>query len=124
MMTAMYDGDFAEIHRREVQGAAARERDQTPRDDARHLRQLVADQAGLMGTLVQRVEALHSMMRDLVDASLTPDVRDIVDQLHQIRAHSNEADVMNSAYRVELQRYHDTYGPLDEVGTDGSIGEE
>lgn len=96
-------------------------REVEPRDDALHARRLAADQAAMLGTLVAQVQGLTCMMRDLVDAALTPDVRDIVDQLHQVRAHSQEADVMNASYRAELEAYHAEFGPLPEA-SNGSQG--
>ena len=118
----MMTDPFMEAHLRRTQAAAAADRVATERDDARHLRILVADQAGLMGTLVQRVEAMTNMMRDLVDASLTSDVREVVHELHQVRANRDEWSVMARSHEAELRRYVETYGPLPEVSTDGGEG--
>lgn len=114
---------FAKAHLARIQEAAAadREASELTRDDAKHLRRLVADQAGLMGTLVQRVEALTCMVRDLVNAALTSDVREVVHELHKVRANRDEWAVMARSHAVELARYVELYGPL-EVDTNGGEG--
>jgi hypothetical protein len=101
-------------HLRETQEAAAASRAAQERDDLRHVRQLVADQAGLMGSLVTRVMGIESMMRDLVNAALTSDVREVVQQLQHWRAHSNELEVMASSYRAELREYIRRYGVMED----------
>lgn len=115
-MTAAYNRQISEA------SAADRQARELTRDDLKHIRRLVADQVALSTTSAQRVEAVWHMVRDLVSAALTPDVREIVTQLHQIRGHAQEADIMNASYRAELQRYIDKYGVLEV--DDGSEGQE
>lgn len=107
-------------HHQAVTAAAAdRAASELTRDDARHLRRLMADQVAMLGTLVTRTEANAAMLRDLVDAALTPDVRDVVAQLHRHRARANDLDVMCASYRAELQEYHDRVGRLEDLGDEG-----
>jgi hypothetical protein len=117
----MQPGDFEGLQRLQLAEAAQRDRAQREelRDDMPHVRRLLADQAALLGTVSTHVQALTAMVRDLAAAALTSDVREIVQELHQVRAQRDEFHVMANSHQVELARYVELYGPLPAEAENG-----
>jgi hypothetical protein len=118
----MSEDQFMQAHLHRVQMAASetRARNELTRDDARHIRSLAAEQTGILSSLQHRTEGLYVMVRDLLDAALTPDMRQVVDQSQHWRARAHELSVLVASLEAKLGEYRERYGSLG--STDDSQG--